>query len=91
MEHVSRLVERLGVDHIDDEERAEHKANQHGGGGHRQHDPLLHLLLLIKLVFIFLPGDLLTWEDILALVKWLPGVREKKGGASSRNIYQIDC
>ena len=86
MEDVSRLVERLGVDHIDDQDKPKDKTNQHGGGRHRQHDPLLHLLLLIKLVFIFLPGDLLTWEDILALVNWPSGVREKKGGASS-----LDC
>ena len=50
MEDMSWLVERLAVHHIDDEDKAKDKANQHGGGGDGQHDPLL-LLLRVKIIF----------------------------------------
>ena len=43
LEDVSRLVERLALDHIGDEDAAKDNANQHGGGGDRQHDSLLLL------------------------------------------------
>ena len=85
MEEMSGLVERLGVDHIDDEDKPKYKANQHGGDGDCQHDPLL-LLLSSNNNFLSLRGDLLTWESILALVNSLSGATEKKGGASSLSL-----
>ena len=48
MEEMSWLVERLGVDHIDDEDKPKYKANQHEGGGDRQHESLLLLLLSLN-------------------------------------------
>lgn len=54
MEEMSRLVERLGGDHIDDEEKPKYKADQHGGRGERQHEPLLLLLLSSNNFILFL-------------------------------------